>query len=341
MKLTSREKKLLLVLGILLLLWGYYKFILSYQVTTLNAKQQDRRHYESEFKKIETIIYSQNDVDRKITNTSHELEELSKKIFSKTDQSQLILLVNELLEGTNLLIQNISFSPHRMETIEESQLEVVSIILPYEGEYSSLLLFLEKVRNYDRKIIIQNLDIKTNEDKILYGSILLDFYSLSDFVGTENNTPKFLFDSSQVNDEPFQSFEVDYFITDENYEEVDLSGIEIDFNNTRTILESFENIIVDFIPSHLSIQGEVMLSENSKHGQKSLGLYYSFPPIQEKKRININFNKSKIIITNPAESIGLWLYSYDATKESVKITVKNKYGEMLDLTLTVEIDWIG
>lgn len=346
MKLNKRERNLLIALGVVLLLWGYYKFIISPQFKSLTSKREDKAHYENELIKMQTIIDSEKEIDDKFAHINDGIDALSKRYFSETDQSRFILLINELLEGTGLFVQNISFSPQRTEGIGDALVEVMSVTLPYEGEYSSLLLFLERLRKHDPKIIIQNMNIKIKEKELLSGTILLDFYSLPDFV--KDTSIAYLFDSSEINPEPFYSFKNDFIIDDEYigdeysrfYGEINLGNVKINFDNSRVLVEGFDNKILDFVPSHPSIKGEIAPNKNSKQGANSLGLYYNFPPIQDEKHVHVVLN-SGTFISKPPESIGLWVYSYDATKHNINLRIKDKEGEKHDINLYEGIDWIG
>ncbi len=346
MKLSKRERNLLIALGVVLLLWGYYKFIISPQFKNLTAKREDKAHYENELIKMQTIIDSEKEIDDKFAHINDGIDALSKRYFSETDQSRFILLINELLEGTGLFVQNISFSPQRTEGIGDALVEVMSVILPYEGEYSSLFLFLERIREHIPKTIIQNMNIKIKEKELLSGTILLDFYSLPDLV--KDTSIAYLFDSSEINPNPFYSFEDDFIIDDKYigdeysgfYGKINLGNVKINFDSSRVLVEGFDNKILDFVPSHPSIKGEIAPNKNSKQGTSSLGLYYSFPPIQDTKHVHVILN-SRTFISKPPESIGLWVYSYDATKHNINLRIKDKEGEKHDINLYEGIDWIG
>src|SRR5690554_6285074 len=95
MKLNKRERNLLIGLGVVLLLWVYYKFIILSQFKSLNEKQENRAHYENEITEIQTIIASEKEIDNKFVHIDKELNILSKKYFSKIEQSRFILLINE------------------------------------------------------------------------------------------------------------------------------------------------------------------------------------------------------------------------------------------------------
>jgi hypothetical protein len=334
MKLSKRERNLLIGLGVVLLLWGYYRFIISPQSKSLTAKREDKAHYENELIEIQTIIASEEEVDNKFAYINDEIDELSKKYFSKIDQSRFILLINELLEGTDLFVQNISFSPQRTEGIGDALVEVMSVTLPYEGKYSSLLLFLERIREHNPKTVIQNMNIKIKEGELLSGTILLDFYCLPDLV--RDTSIGYLFDSSEINPDPFYSFE-DYFIIGT----IDLSGVKINFDSSRVLVEGFDNKVLDFVPSHPSIKGEIATNQNSKQGANSLGLYYSFPPIQDEKQVHVVFDSREALISKPPESIGLWVHSNDTTKHNINLRIKDREGEKYDINLYNNVDWIG
>lgn len=348
MGLNKRERNLLIALGILVLLWGYYKFIISTQFESLNAKQEDKAHYEEELVKVQTIISSEREVDKKFAHIRDEIDGLSKKYFSKTDQSRFILLINELLEGTDLFVQNISFSPQRTEGIGDAIVEVMSITLPYEGNYSSLLSFLEKVRQHTPKTIIQNMDIRIKDKDMIHGSILLDFYSIPDLI--EDDSIAYLFDSSEMNADPFYAFEdgstddgdLDGPIEEDlEYEGIDLSNITISFDSSRVLIEGFDNYALDFVASHPSIKGEIDGNRNAKQGTSSLGLHYNYPPIEQEKGVHAVFDGRAAMISKPPAGIGLWVYSYDGTKDSLKIRLKDRHGERHDVSLYNGIDWIG
>ncbi len=342
-KLSKREKNLLIGLGIVFLFWGYYHFIISPQLKNLGVKQKDKTYYENEPVKAQTIIASEKEIDNKFTYMNNEIESLSKKYFPKIDQSRFIFLINELLEGTDLFIQNISFSTQRTEGIGDALVEAMSVTLPYEGEYSSLILFLERIREYSPKAIIKDVSIGINEKKLLSGTILLDFYSLPDLV--EDVSSGYLFDSGEINPDPFYSFEDDFIMDDGYYggfyREVELSNVRIGFDNPRVLIEGFDNKVLDFVPSHPSIKGETATNKNSKQGDSSLGLYYSFPPIQDTKHVHVVLNSGEGVIFKPPESIGLWVYSYDSTKHGINLGMKDKKGEKYDISLYDNIDWVG
>lgn len=342
MKLSKRERNLLIGLGIVLLIFVYYRFIIVPQFNSLSEKHEDKIHYEEELLKVQTIIASERELDNRYGHISNEIDILSEKYFPKTDQSRFILLINELLEGTDLFVDNISFSPQRTEGIGDAQVEIMSITLPYEGTYPALLTFLEKVRDYRPKTLIDNMDIRIKEGDLLSGSILLDFYSVPDLI--EDTSIGHLFDSSEVNDDPFYAIEDDLIGEDEDYwaqEGLDLSNIRISFDSSRVLIEGFDDYALDFVPSHPSIKGEIDGNKNSKQGSQSLGLHYNYPPIEQDKEVHGVFQGRRAMIYKPPTSIGLWAYSYDSTRDSLKLILKDRNGEKYDIALTSDIDWIG
>ncbi len=339
MKLSKRERNLLIGLGVVLLLWGYYKFIISSQLKNLNARREDKAHYENELIKMQNIVASEKEIDDKFAHLNDEMDILSKKYFSEIDQSRFIVLMNELLEETDLFIQNMSFSQPREEGIGDLLIEAMSVTLPYEGKYPSVLSFLERVREHKPKTIIKNMNIGTKEEDLLAGTILLDFYSFPDLV--DDSSIAYLFDSSEINPDPFYSFEEHYIIGDDYYEMIDLSGVGINFNSSRVLIEGFDNKALNFAPSHPSIKCEIAPNINSKQGTSSLGLYYNFPPIQDEKYIYVSLNNGEGIISQPPENIGMWVHSNDATGHSMKLRIKDREGNKYDIGLYENIDWIG
>ncbi len=343
MKLSSRERNLLIGLGVAVLLFGYYRFIITPQFKSLDAKKQDKIHYEEELIKVQGIIASEKELDKRYEHIGEEIDTYSEKYFAKIDQSKLILLINELLEGTGLFVENTNFNPLRTEGIGDAQVEVMSVSLPYEGTYPSLFSFLEKVRETLPKTIIDNMDIKIKDKDMLSGSILLDFYSLPDLI--EDSSIAHLFDSGDVNSDPFYSFETededeDFIIDIEDYG-IDLANVKISFDASRVLVEGFDNKVLDFVTSHPSIKGEVSLNKNSRQGTSSLGLHYNYPPIQEGKEVHLVFDSNRAVISRVPQNIGLWVYSYDATKHDIELVLRDKKGERYNINLANSVDWIG
>ena len=74
MGLNKRERNLLIGLGVVLLFWGYYRFIILPQSKNLASKREDRTRYENELIEIQTVIASEKEIDNRFAQINDEID---------------------------------------------------------------------------------------------------------------------------------------------------------------------------------------------------------------------------------------------------------------------------
>lgn len=140
MKVSSREKYLLVILGSVLTCILYYQFIFSNQYAKVTELQKQKSELKSKY---ETTVAFVNSLDKK----KEDLKSLNSKIYSKTlvlypsiIQEKIILELDDLLRKSNVL-GNLAFSNIEIKQIEdmkkEDKIAGESSLQQYVDDYNS------------------------------------------------------------------------------------------------------------------------------------------------------------------------------------------------------------
>ena len=190
MKLTKREKSLILLLIIIIIFWGINNFIFLPQKNKIINLKSEKVKYEEEIKKVNTLLDEYEKSKGNFNNLSNESQRLLNGYFPNIEQAEILYVLNELIDISNLKVVNIDFAETEVEEKSESEeltIEFMDTTLFYEGKYEELLDFISRVKKSSRKFIVANLKIDRNEGKIM-GEITLRAYSILDVFPEGENT---------------------------------------------------------------------------------------------------------------------------------------------------------
>lgn len=220
MKLNKREKILIGVLALLLIGFLLYSFILKPQREKIENLKSDRRTKLDQLSALKEEISSESKLYIELLSLEDDINNKADGFFRKVTQEDIILLVEEMSNTTKLKVPEIDFPEGRIEDVilkdpeetketdgeveseegeegeEDTQLlteeelaelpkvelKVNSADLKYEGYYYSFLDFLQSISEYERKIIVKDINVSKDEDGYLRGNIALDFYSIENIV---------------------------------------------------------------------------------------------------------------------------------------------------------------
>ncbi|SES71310.1 S-layer homology domain-containing protein [Natronincola peptidivorans] len=205
MKITKREKFSIFFLVIVVFLYGYFRFLVTPQLVKLENVSHKKQMYQERTNEFQSIDLLEDALNKEITNLVQTKKIASMNYFPALLQDELILLINDLLSSTELLVKMISFSPIREEALGEVSVDAITVRIDYEGDFTSLSNLLEKIWSFQRKIIISNLTISSGENEILTGSIDLNFYRLSSLEVEEGRLYDWFLDENHKNSNPFRS----------------------------------------------------------------------------------------------------------------------------------------
>ncbi len=187
MKISKREKTLLFVLVMVVLLYVYYQFLLVPQQEAIHNLTQDLQVMEQERDIKRRTIASEPRIDEEIKSHSNEILVVSEEFFGELEQEDIILILNDFLVYDAFNIPSVNFSEPRIETIGEASegqeaqtlnLKINTAQFNYESGYQRLLDLLNHLRNYEQRIAINSMNLQGNQTEALTGTITLDFYSV-------------------------------------------------------------------------------------------------------------------------------------------------------------------
>jgi len=354
MNLSKNEKYLLVLLGVVVLFWIFNRFIFTSQRNNLQELKDKKIEYEEKAVENSGILAREKGINEDFISLNREKDTLLLEYFPKLDQSQIIFLLNEMLDDSNLEISNLNFSEPQIEEIRGIPINTMDISIPYKGKYEDLLKLMNKIEKSPRKLLITSLIIDQDEENLI-GELRLKAYSSEtifekdeDFVAIDTvlNTEK---------ENPFKPFveyeEVkDEDIVDMNEEkgssEFESSGSFLPSGESqeklnKTLVESFDEGKIYFVPSHLNTKGNVYRSRKAKEGKYSLRFEYNILAVEEENRAYLDFREKNINFKYPPDDIGFWMYSYGYSPATLGIRFEGQMGEKIDVEVLKGINWIG
>ncbi|MFZ5353577.1 MAG: hypothetical protein ACOZCL_12765 [Bacillota bacterium] len=85
-------------------------------------------------------------------------------------------------------------------------LEHISATLNIEGTYFEIVDFMKKIEIFDKKILINSLNLTSNETGSITGSIVLDFYAMPKLNIVDEDYANWTFENDFGKDNPFSSY---------------------------------------------------------------------------------------------------------------------------------------
>ncbi|WP_425448617.1 LysM peptidoglycan-binding domain-containing protein [Dethiothermospora halolimnae] len=340
MKLTRREKILLLLLNIVVIGWGYYKFIITPQFEKMDSLKSDKQVFSSRLESYKEIASSGEELDNKLLDLTNGVDKVTRKYFPHIEQEEIIYIVNEFLKSNDLEVDSISFTQPSEEKMGELTLDKMSVTLPYKGKYSSLMAFLKKLRKYPKKIIISDVDMTNGEDDVLTGNIGLDFYSLGKVISTNDDIVSWNLEDEEQKENPFE--------TVDGYKEMlnrpldfDKDSITITMGQSKVLLEDFEDTNINYMATAREFKGDFNLDTNAKSNDFSYRMDYEHPIMEKEGRGYVLLDDKNLNIKKPPKAIGLWVYANKESNNNLGIRLKDLNGDKKIYYLTKGINWTG
>lgn len=122
-KLSSRDKQILALLGIIILATIYYQFVYTPQSNRLSELNQQKIDYENRISDMQIKISKMAELEKNLEEEKKLISPIVEKYFSNMHQENLILLINELGRKSSLDIKNLQFSEMENFGFEVSNIE--------------------------------------------------------------------------------------------------------------------------------------------------------------------------------------------------------------------------
>lgn len=337
-ELTKNEKFLLTLLGIIIVLWGSYRLIITPQAEKMEILSAEKLEYQEKIDEINDVLRRESNINKEWDILHKEKEDIVSQYFPKLDQAQIIYLLNSLLDKDTVSVVDMNFNRPSYEDIGGFQVKNMDISLPYNGSYPGVVDIIKSLKSSPRKILLDSVSMDRDSEGKLNGNMSLKVYSLEGIADTNSDVVYIDIAKEESKNTPFAPFE-DYKPDGENGQEIS-ERPEIQPYIEETLLD-FESRNSYFLPSQELVKGSVSQSTKAKSKKYSLRFEYDIVAVEEENRGFIDVSKNNIQLKYPPNTIGLWVYSYDYSPATVGIVFRGQMGEDIYVPLTEGIGWTG
>lgn len=337
-ELTKNEKFLLTLLGIVLLVWGSYRFVITPQVQKIENLSAQKLEYQGKIDEINDVLRKESNINKEWDRLHKEKEDIISQYFPKLDQAQIIYLLNDLLEQEAVSVVDMNFNRPDYEDIGDFQVKNMDIFIPYNGSYTGVVDIIKALKSSPRKILLDSVTMDMATDGKLNGNMALKIYSLEGIADTNSEVVYIDTAKEESKNTPFAPFD-EYKMEDEEGREITETVETKPY--IEEILLDFESKNTYFLPSQELVKGSVSQSTKAKSKKYSLRFEYDIVAVEEENRAYIDITKNNILLKYPPNTIGLWVYSYDYSPATVGIAFRGQMGEDVFVPLTEGIGWTG
>ena len=365
--LTKSEKFLLTTLGLVVLLWGSNRFILTPQAAKIDLLEAQKTELDTRIIDMNNTLKREDSIKKEWETLHRERNQILANYFPTLDQAQIIYLLNDLIAEDRVDIADLNFSKPSSESVGEIEVQHMGVSIPFDGTYDGIVEIVKSIGTSPRRILVDTLSLDRKDNSDLGGTMSLKIYSLDGLAETDPN----VIYVGTVNG----TGEGSLFGAFGDYKEVsNASGGNAGgttpgssgTGNTTTggggttttggrpstsindsdytkvyMLHDFENRNYNFIPSSDMIKGDVSPSTLRKSGKYSLRFEYNMLALQEENRAYIDLSNSDIIFKYPPNSVSMWVNSFAYSPGTIGMRLRTQGGEDIDVAMTEGISWLG
>lgn len=188
MKISNKEKIMLFILGIIVIGFGYYRYIYLTQINKIEEKVKEEIEIKQKYEKAKTTIDNLEEKINDIDLLKGRIEEKSKPFYPIINEENIILELDKLLKD-NELEGKIKFEPIISDSVEKSnkinqslaESSLQSIVDKYNNDEGSSSTVNESKENNTINKVDKNDDSnfdeskKEKKDTLQYVKIQIDF----------------------------------------------------------------------------------------------------------------------------------------------------------------------
>lgn len=335
MKLNKGEKDLLILLGVIITFCFFQRKIFPYQKQEILKLEEQKLKYEKEIINMLNILDEKEKIKANSIRMNREKDRAGLQYFSKLEQSQIIYLLDSILNECKLKILDINFSQPEIEELTNNMFyKTMNLSISYKGSYEELLECLNKIRNSSKKFLITNLTINREDKEILIGEIGLKVYSIENIFDEKDNISVMNEDLNPDRKSPFDSLQefddnkdeniedgLDNIINKEAYTDEDT----INFDNYKTNNIDRNEIIQrkDLSERRNEVSDDKSKKDNKKNKEKPKEKEKPSKTKEESKEKNnlyLDFSNKDIKVDSPKSDVGFWLYSHNISTIKLKLS---------------------
>lgn len=214
MKISNREKNLLILLGLIVTCLGYERTVYKYQREKVNDLVTREEKLKADYNLMLTRISSikANETNIKIMNSN--IQEKALCIYPSIEQEKMILELDRLINAGGIKA-NISFTDGTNKKAEDdknpenkskavAELESMKTTLNFKGNYKQVIKFLNEVEKNQKLIAVSNMNLSSIGNNDLTGSAQLEIYGTKKINVFNEDFMKWTLKNKYGKDNPFE-----------------------------------------------------------------------------------------------------------------------------------------
>lgn len=348
MRISKRDRNLLIFLLVFALLAAYYFFVVIPQeekIVTLEAELEQKEMAKTE---MTLKMASLGNIEKRISELEEAMAQNANDYFSEITQEDMVMLIGSFAEDLPMTFSAMNFTDLAVDQMTQIKYQAD---VNFEGEYDALMSYMRNVRSYDKRILIKNLIVKTDVDEILSGQLRLEFNGLPQIASYTVPSVKLVsnqFIARDVTQSPFLPYEgftipeeSTEFVDNTDYPEYDFEEAPIDYTDYRpkTQVQGFEEGNTFFVANNEDITGTVTRSKTKVAGGFSAEMSFDFVTGREHSEANLVFDTTPVLINKQADYLGLWVYAYEASNHKIGAVIIDSKGKEFKVELASQVDW--
>jgi type IV pilus assembly protein PilO len=202
MKLSERDKLLITILAVVLIVVCYFMFLMPPALDKVKALRNQGEDLEKQIVEAQNVIGQSDVISDQYKFLNAKILAFSENFFQKLEQERIILILDQLLAESGLQAKSISFkdptnlslmdfSPDKISVMQSrDDLPCLEVSLAYSGSFNELLNFLGKINEHNKKILVKDVNLvnasRHSNTSSLAGNIALEFYAVPSLIGGTN-----------------------------------------------------------------------------------------------------------------------------------------------------------
>lgn len=218
MKLTNREKMLLMVLGICVLLASLYYAVIRPQLNFVANLEKQATEYSQVIKGIKLKASADNPIYKEYKVVNAKVQGITVRYYPSIIQEKILLTIDNIIKDSGLKVSSITFTEPasiqlnkgqaKVEATQENKLQAIAnhisgskqtaekqekpsvkaealepvegmtVSVAFEGTYSQFYSMVSSIEKLNRSIVINEVKIASNRSESLAGTMLLDIYAI-------------------------------------------------------------------------------------------------------------------------------------------------------------------
>ena len=194
MKLTERDKKLLLSVLLIALIVMMFVYAYLHLMERLKVLKREISSLENEYLVLQSKIRQQVQLKKDLEVLKQRYNKLNEILPTNLTQEQVVLMIKDFIDTTGIEFHNISFSSSvsviskesgsiqdkEKESIEDCTGIAFEVNISYLAQYEQIKRFLTKVEQYPAKVKVQHISFQSDGTGIITGNMALVFYGFLD-----------------------------------------------------------------------------------------------------------------------------------------------------------------